>query len=40
VAEIAAMMRWSAKRAERELSRARQALAAWRAREEREGENA
>ena len=39
VAEIGSVMGWSAKRAERELSHARQALAAWLAREEREGED-
>jgi RNA polymerase sigma-70 factor (ECF subfamily) len=39
VAEIGSVMGWSPKRAERELSRARQALAAWRTHEEEEGES-
>jgi DNA-directed RNA polymerase specialized sigma24 family protein len=38
VAEVGAVIRWSPKRVERELVRARQALAVWREREEREGE--
>jgi RNA polymerase sigma-70 factor (ECF subfamily) len=37
VAEIGAVLGWRPKRVERELSRARQALAAWRTREENEG---